>query len=98
MLRVMAGSSGVVTFLFTDVEGSTRLWQEDEVAMRSGLSRHDQLLRQVIAEHEGRVFSAMGDGMAAAFGSASAALAAAMAAQQSLAAQQWPTATPLRVR
>jgi class 3 adenylate cyclase len=41
----MAGSSGTVTFLFTDIEGSTRLWQADEAAMRSALSRHDQLLR-----------------------------------------------------
>jgi predicted ATPase/class 3 adenylate cyclase len=94
----MAGSSGVVTFLFTDIEGSTRLWQADEAAMRSALSRHDQLLRQVVAEHEGRVFSAMGDGLAAAFGSASSAVSAAVAAQRWLAAEPWPTATPLRVR
>jgi predicted ATPase len=84
--------------LFTDIEGSTRLWQADETAMRSALSRHDQLLRKVMVEHEGRVFSAMGDGVAAAFGSASAAVQAAMAAQQSLLAEPWPTATPLRVR
>jgi predicted ATPase/class 3 adenylate cyclase len=94
----MAGSLGVVTFLFTDIEGSTRLWQQDETAMRSALSRHDQLLRQAVLEHEGRVFSAMGDGLAAAFGSASAAVHAALAAQQSLEAEPWPTATPLRVR
>jgi predicted ATPase len=87
-----------VTFLFTDIEGSTRLWQADEAAMRSALSRHDQLLRKVIAEHDGRVFSAMGDGMAAAFGSASAAVQAALAAQQSFEAEPWPTGTPLRVR
>jgi predicted ATPase len=84
--------------MFTDIEGSTRLWQADEAAMRSALSRHDQLLRKVIAEHEGTVFSAMGDGMAAAFGSASAAVRAAIAAQRSLAAEPWPTVTPLRVR
>jgi predicted ATPase/class 3 adenylate cyclase len=94
----MAGSSGVVTFLFTDIEGSTRLWQADEAAMRSALSRHDQLLREVIAEHEGRVFSAMGDGLAAAFGSASEAVRTAIAAQGALEAEPWPTATPLRVR
>ena len=90
--------SGTVTFLFTDIEGSTRLWQADEAAMRSALSRHDQLLRKVIAEHDGTVFSAMGDGLAAAFGSASAAMQAALAAQQSLQAEPWPTPTPLRVR
>jgi class 3 adenylate cyclase len=94
----MAGSSGTVTFLFTDIEGSTRLWQAGEAAMRSALSRHDQLLRKVIAEHDGTVFSAMGDGMAAAFGSASSAVSAALAAQRSLEAERWPTATPLRVR
>jgi predicted ATPase/class 3 adenylate cyclase len=94
----MGAPSGTVTFLFTDIEGSTRLWQQDETAMRSALSRHDQLLRKVIAEHEGRVFSAMGDGMAAAFGSAWAAVQAALAAQRWLAAEPWPTATPLRVR
>jgi class 3 adenylate cyclase len=94
----MAGSSGTVTFLFTDIEGSTRLWQADEAAMRSALSHHDQLLRKVVAEHDGRVFSAMGDGVAAAFGSASEAVAAALAAQRSLEAEAWPTATPLRVR
>ena len=66
--------------------------------MRSALSRHDELLRKAIAEHEGWVFSAMGDGMAAAFGSASAAVRAALAAQRLLAAEPWPTATPLRVR
>ena len=57
---MMAGSSGTVTFLFTDIEGSTRLWQADEAAMRSALSRHDELLRKMIAEHEGTVFSAHG--------------------------------------
>jgi class 3 adenylate cyclase len=94
----MTGSSGTVTFLFTDIEGSTRLWQADEAAMRWALSRHDQLLRQVIADHEGRVFSAMGDGMAAAFGSASAAVNAAVAAQRLLATEEWATVTPIRVR
>jgi predicted ATPase/class 3 adenylate cyclase len=94
----MAGSSGIVTFLFTDIEGSTRLWQQDETAMRLALSRHDELLRKVVADHDGRVFAAMGDGMAAAFGSAAAAVNAALAAQRSLAAELWPTAIPLRVR
>jgi class 3 adenylate cyclase len=94
----MGAPSGTVTFLFTDIEGSTRLWQEDEESMREAVARHDQLLRKVIAEHEGRVFSAMGDGMAAAFGFASAAVSAAVAAQRRLAAEPWPTATPLRVR
>jgi class 3 adenylate cyclase len=94
----MAGPSGVVTFLFADIEGSTRLWQQDEEAMRSALSRHDELLRTVVAEHDGVVFSSMGDGIAAALPSASRAVKAALAAQGSLDAEAWPTATPLRVR
>ncbi len=92
----MAGPSGTVTFLFTDIEGSTRLWQHDEAAMRSALSRHDELLRQAIAQHDGTVFSSMGDGMAAAFASASSAVGAALAAQQSFEAEHWPTTTPLK--
>ena len=61
----MAAPSATVTFLFTDIEGSTRLWQHDEAAMRDALSRHDQLLDKVIADHGGTVFSRMGDGVAA---------------------------------
>src|SRR5580658_10432593 len=98
MLAVMAGPSGTVTFLFTDIEGSTRLWQADEAAMRSALSRHDELLRKAVADRGGVVFSTTGDGLAAAFGSASSAVDAAVAAQQSLEAELSPTATPLRVR
>jgi predicted ATPase/class 3 adenylate cyclase len=94
----MTGPSGTVTFLFTDIEGSTRLWQQDEEAMRSALSRHDELLAGVVAEHAGVVFSSMGDGIAAAFPSASGAVKAALAAQGSLEVEVWPTGTPLRVR
>jgi predicted ATPase/class 3 adenylate cyclase len=94
----MAGPSGTVTFLFTDIEGSTRLWQQDEEAMRSAVSSHDELLRKVVAEHDGVVFSSMGDGIAAAFPSALVAVSAAVAAQRLLDAEAWPTATPLRVR
>jgi class 3 adenylate cyclase len=55
--------SGTV-ILLTNTEGSTRLWQADDVAMRAALYRHDGLLRQVVADHEGTVFSAMGNGIA----------------------------------
>ena len=94
----MPAPSGTVTFLFTDIEGSTRLWQADETAMRAALSRHDELLRKTVADHDGVVFSTMGDGMAAAFSSASAAVAAAVAAKGLLEAEAWPIATPLKVR
>jgi len=97
-LRPVAAPSGTVTFLFTDIEGSTRLWQEDEVAMRAALSRHDELLRFAVSEQGGTVISSMGDGIAAAFPAASAAVRAALSAQHMLGAETWPTATPIRVR
>jgi predicted ATPase/class 3 adenylate cyclase len=92
------GSSTTVTFLFTDIEGSTRLWQQGEDAMRVALARHDELLAAVIAKHDGTVFSTMGDGLAAVFGSASSALAAAIEGQRALAGEAWPTPVPVRVR
>jgi predicted ATPase/class 3 adenylate cyclase len=90
--------SGTVTFLFTDIEGSTRLWQQDEKAMRAALSRHDELLRKAIGDNDGVVFSSMGDGVAAAFSSASAAVAAAVTAQRLFEVETWVTAAPIRVR
>jgi class 3 adenylate cyclase len=89
---------GTVTFLFTDIEGSTRLWQEDEASMRQAVARHDQLLRDVVAGHGGVVFSTMGDGLAAAFQTASAAISCAVEAQRLLDLESWGTARPVRVR
>ena len=94
----MGAPSGTVTFLFTDIEGSTRLWQQDKAAMGTALARHDQVIREAVAAHGGEVFSTSGDGLAVAFPTASSAVAAALAAQQSLGAELWPTASPLRVR
>jgi predicted ATPase/class 3 adenylate cyclase len=94
----VSAPSRTVTFLFTDIERSTRLWQADESAMRAALSRHDELLREAVAGSGGVVFSSMGDGLAAAFSSPSAAVAAALDAQRLLEGELWPTATPVRVR
>ena len=80
----MSAPSGTVTFLFTDVEGSTRRWQEDEEGMRAALARHDKIVRSAIEDAGGVVFSTMGDGMAAAFANASGALNAALDAQDAL--------------
>ena len=77
--------SGTVTFLFTDVEGSTRLWAEQPDAMPSALARHDEILRAAIAENGGYVFATGGDGFAATFASVSQAVAAASGAQAALA-------------
>ncbi len=79
-----AAPSGVVTFLFTDVEGSTRRWEEDAVAMRAALAAHDEVLRTAIEGHGGFVFSHTGDGVVAAFASPRSAVDAAVAAQRAL--------------
>jgi len=57
-----AAPSGVVTFLFTDVEGSTRRWEADAEAMRAELAAHDQVLGAAIETHGGWVFKHTGDG------------------------------------
>src|SRR6201987_2554087 len=76
--------SGVVTFLFTDIEGSTRRWEADAVAMRNALVAHDEVLRTAVETHGGLVFKHTGDGVVAAFASPMSAVEAAVAAQQSL--------------
>jgi class 3 adenylate cyclase len=76
--------TGTVTFLFTDIEGSTRLSQRYPDAMPALLARHHQILRQSIEAHNGFVFQVIGDSFSAAFHSASEALCAALAAQRSL--------------
>ena len=54
--------SGTVTFLFTDIEGSTRLWEQHPIEMRVALERHDEILHAGVAKHDGFVFAAGGDG------------------------------------
>ena len=75
---------GVVTFLFTDIEGSTRRWEADPDAMRYALAGHDAVLHDAIAAHDGWLFKHTGDGVCAVFGSPSHAVDAAVAAQRSL--------------
>jgi predicted ATPase len=87
-----------VTFLFTDIEGSTALWEADPDAMRVALERHDSILRSAIDGQDGYVFSTGGDGFAAAFARAGDAVTAATEAQQRLVAETWPGARVLRVR
>src|ERR1043166_4820170 len=76
--------SGMVTFLFTDIEQSTRRWEEDAGAMRAALAAHDATLRQAIEDHGGWLFKHTGDGVLAAFASARPAIEAAIAAQRQL--------------
>ena len=90
--------TGTVTFLFTDIEGSTKLWEQRPDAMRPALARHEDLLRGNIETSGGYVFKTVGDAFCAAFPTANAALQAALAAQLALAVEPWETETPLSVR
>jgi predicted ATPase/class 3 adenylate cyclase len=85
-VRVSAGGppSGVVTFLFTDIEGSTRRWEADAQSMRAALLAHDEVLRTAIEGHGGFLFSHTGDGVVAAFASPKSAVDAAVDAQRKL--------------
>jgi len=90
--------TGTVTFLFTDIEGSTTRWEHHPDAMRTALARHDALLRSLITAHDGYVFKMVGDAVYAAFAVPAAALAAAQAAQRAVAAEEWGEVGLLRVR
>lgn len=90
--------SGTVTFLFTDIEGSTRLWQHFPDAMGAALSRHHALLAASIERHGGYLFQVIGDGCCAAFALASDGLAAALDAQRALGKEHWEGIDRLHVR
>ncbi len=90
--------TGTVTFLFTDIEGSTRLWEAASEVMPGCLARHDELLRSVFDRHGGQVFATGGDGFAVAFGRAADAIDAACEALQALEGEQWPPGAEIRVR
>jgi len=79
-----AAPSGVVTFLFTDVEGSTRRWEVDADGMRKALAAHDNVLRSAIESHGGFLLKHTGDGVCAAFSSPRSAVDAAVDAQRAL--------------
>ena len=90
--------SGVVTFLFSDIEGSTLRWERDRAAMQEALRRHDALMQAAIVENGGFVFKTVGDAFCAAFNRAGEALAAALAAQHALDAEDFTAVGGLRVR
>lgn len=91
-------ATGTVTFLFTDIEGSTARWERDPEAMRTALVRHDALLRATVTAHGGRVFKMVGDACCAAFARAEGAVAAAAAVQRAVADEDWGTIGPIWVR
>src|SRR5262249_54924714 len=90
--------TGTVTFLFTDLEGSSRLWEEFPEAMEDSLARHDAVLRESIEQHGGHVVKMRGDGAHAAFATAESAIVAAIAAQHALDQESWGVTGALRVR
>ncbi len=87
-----------VTYLFTDIEGSTRLWEEAPERMRLALARHDALCRAAVERHCGTIVKTTGDGVHAAFDSACDALAAAVDMQLALAAPEAGDGIALRIR
>ena len=91
--------SPILTFLFTDLENSTPLWEKAPEQMQSVAARHDELLRAAFEAHHGRVVKTTGDGFHVVFDSPAEALAGALAGQAALAAEDWPAETgPIRVR
>src|SRR5438094_4393447 len=91
---------GAVTFLLTDIEGSTKLWEQHPRAMEAALTRHDALAAAIVPHHAGTLVKQRGEGdsLFAVFARASDAVAAATALQQALCSEPWPAETPVRVR
>ncbi len=90
--------SGTVTFLFTDIEGSTKLWEQHHDPMRDVIARHDALLQKTIEANGGYVFKTVGDAFCAAFSTATDALNASLTAQRTLQAEEWGEIGSLRIR
>lgn len=90
--------TGTITFLFTDIEGSTRLWHAHPEPMKQALALHDRILHAAIEAHEGFIFKTIGDAVCAAFDRVTDAVRAMLASQNELHRAQWPKDTPIRVR
>jgi predicted ATPase/class 3 adenylate cyclase/DNA-binding CsgD family transcriptional regulator len=90
--------TGTVTFLFTDIEGSTPLWEHDPQTMQRAFSRQETIVREAMAAHGGYIYKMIGDAFQVAFSTASAALAAALAAQRALHAEPWGLIDMIKVR
>jgi predicted ATPase/class 3 adenylate cyclase len=98
---VPSDPTGMVMFLFTDIVGSTRLWEQHPDAMRAALARHDQIMRQAIGEAGGQVFKTVGDAFHAVFNLPQSALQASLAAQQAISSEGWAAlglSEPIQVR
>ncbi len=89
--------TGTLTFLFTDIEASTKLWERHPEAMQSVLARHDEILRGATEEHGGYVFKTIGDAFCCVFSTSTNALEAAIEAQRALLREEWKVTGPLKV-
>jgi class 3 adenylate cyclase/tRNA A-37 threonylcarbamoyl transferase component Bud32 len=96
--RAVNPPTGTVTFLFTDIEGSTFMWERNPAQMAAALVRHDEILRTTMESHGGYVFKTVGDAFCAAFITTSQALKATLATQRALFAESWDEDTAIRVR
>ena len=96
--EVTDSPTGTVTFLFSDIERSSAMWEQHPEQMALAIPRHDELLRSAIETHRGTVFATGGDGVAAAFGRAADAVGAAEQIRRTLDAERWPTPVSIRVR
>jgi len=90
--------TGTVTYLFTDIEGSTQRWEHQRDAMEQAFARHEEILRTAMEQHGGYVYKMIGDAFQVAFSTAPAALEAALSAQQSLNNEPWGEGEPVKVR
>jgi serine/threonine protein kinase/class 3 adenylate cyclase len=96
--RVSSPPTGTVTFFFTDIQGSTRLWERDAKRMQRALARHDKILKGMVESHGGYVFKMVGDACCAAFSSTPKALEAALLAQRAIFKEPWDEECKIRVR
>lgn len=95
---MVTAPEGTITFLFTDIEGSTRLWEQHPMGMQASLARHDAIVRQTVEGYDGYIFKAVGDAFFVAFDSPSKAVSAALAMQRAFHAERWGVTGQLRVR
>jgi class 3 adenylate cyclase len=97
--RMSSTPKGRVTFFFfTDIQGSTRLWERDAKKMQRALARHDEILKSMVESDDGYVFKMVGDARCAAFSATPEALEAAVAAQRTIFSEPWEEGFRLRVR
>ena len=91
-------SSGTLTFVFTDLQSSTRLWETFPDAMKDAMERHDAILRDAVVRSDGRIVKITGDGVMAVFSSAADGVKACLEAQRALQDEAWGETGALRVR